>query len=68
MSRGRPRHQSSRRRTYGPRQRDLRERRQQHLEAFLVGDEVVAPDIDDTVELESASGWRIQLRARAGVA
>ena len=68
MSRGRPRHQSSRRRMYSPRQRDLRERRQQHMEAFLIADETETPDLDETVDFESQSGWGIQLSARAGAA
>jgi hypothetical protein len=68
MSRGRPRHQSSRRRMYSPRQRDLNERRHQHLEAFLVADEVETDDLDESVEFETPSGWGIQLSARAGAA
>ncbi|MDP9467767.1 MAG: hypothetical protein M3P32_03370 [Chloroflexota bacterium] len=68
MSRGRPRHQSSRRRMYSPRQRDMRERR-----IHQRGDEVQAPvetattDPDDGPELE-ASSWGIRLSARAGAA
>jgi hypothetical protein len=68
MSRGRPRHQSSRRRMYSPRQRDLRERQHQHLEAFLIADEAETADVDESVEFESPSGWTIQLSARAGAA
>lgn len=66
MSRGRPRHQSSRRRMYSPRQRDLRERRiHQPVDDVRVVSEVVSADADDGQEFESPS-WGLQLSARAG--
>jgi hypothetical protein len=68
MSRGRPRHQSSRRRMYSPRQRDLRERRHQQVDEIRTTDEVETADSDESVEFESVSGWGIQLSARAGAA
>jgi hypothetical protein len=68
MSRGRARHQSSRRRMYSPRQRDLRERRHQHVDEIRMTDEVETADSDESVEFESLSGWGIQLSARAGAA
>ena len=68
MSRGRPRHQSSRRRMYSPRQRDLRERRtHQHVDDHQAPVEASTVDPDDGQELESPS-WGIRLTARAGVA
>lgn len=56
MSRGRSRHQASRRRMYSPRQRDLRERR---LHAFstredIPADEMTAIEIDDTADTDVA--------------
>ena len=68
MSRGRPRHQSSRRRTYSGRQRDLRERRaHQQWDAPLAFDQDASQDADDARELETPS-WSIQLNARASAA
>jgi len=66
MSRGRPRHQSSRRRMYSGRQRDLRERRA-HQEWNTPGafDQESAPDADDPRELEPSNSWSLQLGARA---
>lgn len=70
MSRGRPRHQASRRRTYSSRQRDLRER---HVTA--VGWEPLRPieqlnpmEVDDTLDFDPASGWPIRLSRRASAA
>jgi hypothetical protein len=69
MSRGRPRHQSSRRRMYSGRQRDLRERRA-HPEWNAPGgfDQESAPDADDARELEPSNSWSLQLGARASAA
>ena len=68
MSRGRPRHHSSRRRMYSPRQRDLRERRiHQRIEEYKAPIEVAAADSDDLEEFESPS-WGMRLTARAGAA
>ena len=70
MSRGRPRHQASRRRTYSNRQREMRER---HAQA--TGWENVRPieragsvDLDDTMEFDSTPGWPIRLSGRASAA
>jgi hypothetical protein len=69
MSRGRPRHQSSRRRMYSGRQRDLRERRShQEWDAPQVFDQDRAPGADEAQEVETPSGWSIQLNARASAA
>ena len=63
MSRGRPRHQSSRRRMYSPRQRDLRERRIHHRdEDEQVAIEVASIDPDDSAEFEAPS-WGMPLTA-----
>ena len=68
MSRGRPRHQASRRRMYSPRQRDLRERRiHQHAEEHQVGIELGTSDPDEGPEFESPS-WGIHLGAGPSVA
>jgi len=69
MSRGRPRHQSSRRRMYSGRQRDVRERRShQEWDAPRVFDQERDPEVDDAREVETPSGWSIQLNARASAA
>ena len=68
MSRGRPRHQSSRRRMYSPRQRDLRERRtHQPVDEYQAVVEAASVEADDGLEFESPS-WGIRLSARASAA
>jgi len=68
MSRGRPRHQSSRRRMYSGRQRDLRERRaHQEWDATGISGQDQSFDGDETREHETPS-WTIQLNARASAA
>lgn len=68
MSRGRPRHQSSRRRMYSARQRDLRERRiHQRAEDHQVAVEVAITDDDDAQEFESPA-WGMHLAASASAA
>jgi len=67
MSRGRPRHQSSRRRMYSGRQRDLRERRIHQRVEEQVAIEVATADPDDGQEFESPS-WGLQMSARASAA
>jgi hypothetical protein len=65
MSRGRPRHQSSRRRMYSPRQRDLRERRiHQQVDEYRASEQEAAPDSEDGSEFEATSGWGMQLHTR----
>jgi hypothetical protein len=69
MSRGRPRHQSSRRRMYSGRQRDLRERRShQESDAPTAFDQEPGPEADEAREIETPGGWGIQLNARASAA
>ena len=59
MSKGRPRHQASRRRMYSARQRDLRERRLHAAreEAYWLSDQVAAIEIEEgsTSRLRPAS-------------
>lgn len=68
MSRGRPRHQSSRRRMYSPRQRDLRERRHQQVDELRADDEARTADPEESAEFDSPSSWGIQLSARGSAA
>jgi len=69
MSRGRPRHQSSRRRMYSGRQRDLRERRsRQDSDAPDALSQESALEADDTHEADRSTSWSIQLNARASAA
>jgi len=70
MSRGRPRHQASRRRTYSSRQREVRERHAQ-----VAGWENVRPieragsaDLDESVEFDAAPSWPMRLSGRASAA
>jgi hypothetical protein len=70
MSRGRSRHQASRRRMYSARQRDLRERR---LHAAREGDEpldddVTAIQIEDASDAEVAVPMSMPLRRGATAA
>ena len=65
MSRGRPRHQASRRRTYSVRQRELRDRR-----AHLPGEEptwleeTISFEIDEGLDFESPTSWGVRLHGR----
>jgi hypothetical protein len=65
MSRGRPRHQASRRRTYSVRQRELRDRR-----ARLPGEEPVSLEesvsfeIEEGLDFESPTSWGVRLHGR----
>jgi hypothetical protein len=67
MSRGRPRHQASRRRSYSHRQRELRERQ------VRLGERRVFAEEHDTeretgIEIESISTWQARLGGRASAA
>jgi len=77
MSRGRPRHQASRRRTYSVRQRELRDRRAriaspdpepswQEEPVWLT--EPVAFEIEDGLDFEAPTTWGIRLRGRSSAA
>ena len=69
MSRGRPRHQSSRRRMYSSRQRDLRERRiHQQVDSWSAVEPAETSDADEALELDTTTGWSVQLSARASAA
>jgi len=75
MSRGRPRHQASLRRTYSARQRELRDRRTrlaseepawQEEPVWLT--EPVAFEIEDGLDFEAPTSWGIRLRGRPSAA
>ncbi|MEO8251097.1 MAG: hypothetical protein ABI978_01460 [Chloroflexota bacterium] len=54
---------------YSPRQRDVRERRNQHLAASAPAAEEAAPlEVDESIEFESPSGWGFRLGPRASAA
>lgn len=68
MSRGRPRHQSSRRRAYQGRQREARERHvrsSRDEELWLSVDQGMNPESDGDSELGSWVGLRLVSRASA---
>lgn len=59
MSRGRPRHQASRRRTYSARQREVRERQARAAReerSWEVGP-IVPIEVDDETDADIAPGW-----------
>ena len=69
MSRGRPRHQASRRRTYSTRQRDVRERQWHALEPELrtaKGSDGIEPAERD--DFESPVSWQLSLAGGASAA
>jgi len=75
MSRGRPRHQASRRRTYSVRQRELRDRRTHIsneepavLEEPVWLTEPVAFEIEDGLDFEAPTSWGVRLRGRPSAA
>jgi hypothetical protein len=69
VSRGRPRHQASRRRAYSSRQRELRERRVRALpeESFWTGDGT-AFEIDEPLEFDAPGTWPTGARPRGTAA
>ena len=66
MSRGRPRHQASRRRLYSTRQRELRERRtrERDVEQYWLSDQVAAIEVEEGLDFESPTSWSTQLPGR----
>jgi hypothetical protein len=70
MSRGRPRHQASRRRTYSSRQRELRERHVQPIgwETARQTDQASSADFDDAPDFDAAPAWPMRLSGRASAA
>jgi hypothetical protein len=69
MSRGRPRHQGSRRRAYSVRQREVRERRVRlaHDEGEWMIDGLSVTDAEPPAETEDPS-WTLRLHDRASAA
>ncbi len=70
MSKGRPRHQASRRRMYSARQRDLRERRLHAAreEAYWMSDQVTAIEIEEGLDFEAPATLPTARRGRATAA
>ena len=70
MSRGRSRHQSSRRRMYSARQRELRERRVSatNEEQYWLSDRVAAIEIEEGLDFESPTSWGVRVAGRASAA
>jgi len=70
MSRGRPRHQASRRRLYSARQRDVRERRarERNEESYWLSDQVAAIEIEEALDFESPTSWSVSLPSRRSAA
>ncbi len=68
MSRGRPRHQGSRRRAYQGRQREARDRHtrtSREDEMWLTVDQGMSPESDSDSDLGSWVGLRLSSRASA---
>ncbi|HEX2193887.1 MAG TPA: hypothetical protein VHK63_02870 [Candidatus Limnocylindria bacterium] len=63
MSRGRPRHQASRRRLYSARQREVRERRarDERQSDYWLSHEAAAMEIEEGLEFESPTSWSRRL-------
>ena len=70
MSKGRARHQASRRRMYSARQRDLRERRLRAAseEAYWHSDQAAAIEIEEGANFEAPTSFAISSRRRATAA
>jgi hypothetical protein len=70
MSRGHARHQSSRRRMYSARQRELRERRTHaaNEESYWLSDRVAAIEIEEGLDFESPTSWGVSVPDRASAA
>lgn len=70
MSKGRSRHQASRRRMYSARQRDLRERRVNALrdEQHWLSDQVAAIEIEEGLDFEAPTTFTASARDRATAA
>ena len=70
MSRGHARHQSSRRRMYSARQRELRERRihAANEESYWLSDRVAAIEVEEGLDFESPTSWGVRVPDRASAA
>ena len=66
MSRGKPRHQASRRRTYSARQRDVSRtpRPRASRAAIWPADNMTAFEIEESLDFESPTSWGIRLPGR----
>lgn len=64
MSKGRARHQSSRRRMYSARQRELRERRTHAVreEQYWLSDQVAAFEIEEGLDFEAPTTFAVPRR------
>lgn len=67
MSRGRSRHQASRRRLYSARQREVRERRarERDAEQYWLSDQVAAIEIEEGLDFESPTSWSVRIHDRS---
>jgi hypothetical protein len=67
MSRGRSRHQASRRRLYSARQREVRERRARDLrqQEYWLSDQVAAIEIEEGLDFESPTSWSTSTSGRS---
>ena len=70
MSKGRSRHQASRRRMYSARQRELRERRLHAAreDEYWLSDQVAAIEIEEGLDFEAPASFGIAVRRRATAA
>ncbi|MDQ4036330.1 MAG: hypothetical protein M3153_10405 [Chloroflexota bacterium] len=70
MSKGRSRHQASRRRMYSARQRDLRERRVHAVreEQHWLSDQVAAIEVEEGLDFEAPTSFNVSTRNRATAA
>lgn len=70
MSKGRSRHQASRRRMYSARQRDLRERRMRAAreDEYWLSDQAAAFEIEESLDFEAPASFAIADRRRASAA
>ena len=70
MSKGRSRHQASRRRMYSARQRDLRERRAHAAreEQHWLSEQVAAIEIEEGLGFEAPTSFSVTMRRRATAA
>jgi hypothetical protein len=70
MSKGRSRHQASRRRMYSARQRDLRERRLHAAseEQHWLSEQVAAVEIEESLDFEAPASFTIATRRSATAA
>ena len=67
MSRGRPRHQGSRRRTYSRRQREIKQRQGSRAGGAhdLPADHLAAIEVEESLDSELPGPWRLPSRTAA---